>query len=192
MTKQNEFIRLIAFTVRCSAAAVLAYELALRLGLSYPIWALISAIVVSQEQWSETWTSTGRRIAGTILGALVAVLVNALAVNAVVARTGVANGLSLPWAGMTAQVALSVAICAAITHRLPAMRVSMWTCAIILLTAKSSDPMYMTALYRGSEVILGGLIGSLLHLATDKLLGFLNRIEAIAGKRAAVEPVAEE
>jgi uncharacterized membrane protein YgaE (UPF0421/DUF939 family) len=187
MTKQYEFIRLIAFAVRCSASAMLAYELALRLSLSYPIWALISAIVVSQEQWSETWISTGRRIAGTILGACVALLVNALVGNA-----ALANVLSPPFVGMTAQVAISVAICAVITHRLPLMRVSMWTCAIILLTAKPPDPLYQTALYRGSEVILGGLIGSLLHLATDRLLAFLNRIEAIGGKRAPIESVAEE
>ena len=151
MTRPNEFIRLIAFAFRCSASAVLAYELALKLGLSYPIWALISAIVISQEQWSETWTSTGRRIAGTILGACIALLTNALIVNTFLAS----------YADTTVQVAISVAICAAITHRLPAMRVSMWTCAIILLTGKPSDPLYMTALYRGSEVILGGLIGSL-------------------------------
>lgn len=177
MIKKNEFISLIAFVVRCSGSAVLAYAFAQRLGLSYPIWALISAIVVSQERLRETWTSTGRRIAGTILGAVVA-----LAVNTIVS----------PFAGLTAQVALSVAICAAITHRLPVMRVSMWTCAIVLLTAKPPDSMFMTGIYRGSEVILGGLIGSTLHLATDRLLGFLNRIEIRPGKREEIESTAEE
>jgi hypothetical protein len=70
--------------------------------------------------------------------------------------------------------------------------VSMWTCAIVLLTAKPPDSMFMTGIYRGSEVILGGLIGSTLHLATDKLLGFLDRIETKPRKLEEVESIAEE
>jgi uncharacterized membrane protein YgaE (UPF0421/DUF939 family) len=177
MITKRELPRLIGFVARCSCSAVLAYTLAEALHLSYPIWALISAIVVSQEQLAETWTSTGRRIAGTILGACVAV-----GMNAVVS----------PFAGITVQVVLSVALCAAITHRHPIMRVSMWTCAIVLLTAKPPDSMLLTGIYRGSEVVLGGLIGGTLHQATEKLLGFLERIETRSETRERIESSAEE
>jgi len=169
---------LAGFVLRCSGSAVLAYTLAQMLRLSFPIWALISAIVVSQEQLAETWASTSRRIVGTILGVCVA-----LAVNAAIS----------PWAAnMSVQVALAVAICAAITHRYPIMRVSMWTCAIVLLTASPLDPMLMTGVYRGSEVILGGAIGGTLHLVTEKLLALLERVEAKSDGPKQIESTAEE
>ena len=49
---------------------------------------------------------------------------------------------------------LAVAICALIVRGLPKLRVAMWTCPIILLTAQPSAPMTLVALHRGSEVIL--------------------------------------
>jgi uncharacterized membrane protein YccC len=178
MVNKRELFRLIGFVARCSGSAVLAYAVARMLHLSFPIWALISAIVVSQEQLAETWTSAGRRAAGTLLGVVVALLVDAAASS---------------WAvQMSVQVALAVAICAAITHRYPVMRVSMWTCAIVLLTARPPDPMLMTGIYRGSEVILGGLIGATLHHATEKLLAFLDRVEARLDHPEPLESAAEE
>jgi uncharacterized membrane protein YgaE (UPF0421/DUF939 family) len=175
---KQEWYRLIGFAARCSGSAVLAYAVARALGLSFPVWALVSAIVVSQEQLAETWASTGRRVAGTVLGAAVAVAVNA--------------ALSPLAAGVSVQVALAVAICAAITHRYPVMRVSMWTCAIVLLTARPPDPLYLTGFYRGSEVILGGLIGATLHQLTEKLLDFLDRIETKQSDPGQLESVAKE
>lgn len=177
MVAKREIPRLIAFVARCAGSAVLAYTLARTLRLSYPIWALISAIVVSQEQLAETWNSTARRIIGTILGACVAVAVNAV--------------LS-PHAGITVQVVLSITICAAVTHRLPKMRVSMWTCAIVLLTANPADPMFVTGFYRGSEVILGASIGGAFHQVTEKFLGWFDRLEYPPARRDGVESVAEE
>ena len=117
---------LVVFVVRCSSSATLAYILGLAVGLSYPMWASISAVVVSQEQLGETWASVGSRIAGTVLGVCVAI-----AVNAAAARFGV---------GVAPQVALSVAVCAGIAHWHPAIRVSMWTCPIVLLTGISPTP----------------------------------------------------
>ncbi len=178
MTARHEWLRRSAFVIRCSFSAALAYGAAEAAHLSYPIWALISAIVVSQEQLTETWTFTGRRIAGTILGVAVALSVHQVA-SYFALRT-------------MAQVVLSVALCAAIVHRLPAMRVSMWTCAIVLLTAAPAEPLYRTGLFRGTEVILGCLIGGTLHQAAEKMLGFVERWESGPGAGSRADSSAEE
>jgi hypothetical protein len=60
-----------------------------------------------------------------------------------------------------------VAICALVVIKLPKLRVAMWTCPIILLTAEPSVPIIMVALYRASEVILGAFVGGVFHWAAE-------------------------
>jgi hypothetical protein len=46
--------RAVAFVVRCSGAATLAYLAATLVSLPHPVWATMSALVVSQEKLHDT------------------------------------------------------------------------------------------------------------------------------------------
>jgi len=152
--------RAIAFVLRCSGAATVAYELVFFLGLQ-GLWAAMSAMIVSQERLHETRSSLTGRILGTLLGIGVTV-----AVNEIASRTAISTAV---------QMAISVALCALVVRELPTLRVAMWTCPIILLTAQPSVPMLLVALHRGSEVILGAIIGWTVHWLAEVL------VDALAG-----------
>jgi uncharacterized membrane protein YccC len=142
-------IRGAAFVLRCSGAAAIAYQLACSLGLTETLWAAISAVVVSQEYLHETRSSLAGRIFGTLLGIGITI-----AVSQVASRTAVP---------MVAQMSIAVAICALIVREFPTLRVAMWTCPIILLHTQVSEPIALVALHRGSEVILGAIVGGMVH-----------------------------
>lgn len=150
------------FVARCTISALGGYLLALAIGLTFPLWASISAIVVSQEQLAETRTSVIRRILGTACGVLCAVTVNLAATRMNINVSG--------------QLGLSVSICAAIAYKYPAFRTGMWTCPIVLLTAAPSESIAMVGLYRGSEVILGGLLGGGIHYIADRVISMITFI----------------
>jgi len=145
---RSKAVRAIAYVLRCSGAATLAYELVFFLGLQ-GLWAAMSAMIVSQERLHETRSSLTGRILGTLLGIGVTV-----AVNEIASRTAIST---------VVQMAIAVAICALVVRELPKLRVAMWTCPIILLTAQPSAPMLLVALHRGSEVIVGAIIGWIFH-----------------------------
>jgi len=145
----------LAFTARCALSASLAYLLARKVGLSHPVWAPMSALIVSQERLADTRESLWGRLLGTVLGMASAVLVDAL-------------GRSIA-APMAAQIAVTVALCAPLSRRRPALRVSMWTGPIVLLTPAAHTSVVWVALYRGAEVMLGSLVGASLHLVFDGL-----------------------
>jgi uncharacterized membrane protein YgaE (UPF0421/DUF939 family) len=145
----------LAFVARCALSASLAYGVALQVGLSHPVWAPMSALIVSQERLADTRQSLWGRLLGTVLGMASAVLVDALG-----------RALEAP---MAAQIALTVALCAPLSRRRPALRVSMWTGPIVLLTPARDLSVVWVALYRGAEVMLGSLLGAFLHLMFDAL-----------------------
>ena len=74
---REETVRAVAFVVRCTGAAVLALSIADRLHLDHPVWASVSALVVSQDRLGDTHRSLGWRIVGTLIGVAVAVGVTA-------------------------------------------------------------------------------------------------------------------
>jgi uncharacterized membrane protein YccC len=146
----------IAFVARCSGATTVAYELASLLGLPEALWAAMSALIVSQERLHETQSSLTGRVLGTLVGLGIAVSVSR-----------VTSG----WGTSTAaQMALAVAVAALVVHRFPRLRVAMWTCPLILLTAQPSVPIAVVALHRGSEVILGAVVGWAFHWVSERLL----------------------
>jgi uncharacterized membrane protein YccC len=147
---------LAAFIVRCSGAATGAWALALSVGLAQPVWAAISALVVSQEQLRETRCSLRGRILGTLVGIAVTVLVSELA-----------SFLAAP---LAAQLAVAIAMTALVAHKFPTLRVAMWTCPMILLTASPAVPIAMVALRRGSEVILGAAVAWVFDWAAERVL----------------------
>ena len=142
-------IRGAAFVLGCSGAAAIAYQLACLLGLTEALWAAISAVVVSQEYLHETRSSLAGRIFGTLLGIGITI-----AVSQVASRTAVPIVL---------QMSIAVAICAVVVREFPTLRVAMWTCPIILLHTQVSEPIVLVALHRGSEVILGAIVGWIFH-----------------------------
>lgn len=146
----------VAFICRCAASAILAYLAAGWVGLPHPVWATIASLVVSQETLNATRTS----LQGVILGTLVGTGIG-LAVNLTTSPVGL---------DLAGQIALSVAICAAVAWHHPSLRICMWTGPIVLLTGDPSEPIAMVALYRGSEVLMGVLIGGALHAASALLV----------------------
>lgn len=150
-------IRAVAFVGRCALAATLAYQLAELAGLAFPVWASISALIVSQERLHETQISLYDRIRGTLLGVLVTVAANA----------------ALAWsdASVAVQLAISVAVCAAIARRWRSLRVCMWTCPAVLLTGGSfGETVAMAGLSRALEIVLGCLVGAGCHLLAELLV----------------------
>jgi len=154
-------IRGTAFVARCSSAATLAYLISFWIGLPYPVWSTISALVVSHEKLSETRSLLNNRILGTVLGIGIAI--------------AIAAGTSQFGATVSTQIALGVALCAIVAREWPSLRVGMWSSSIVVLTAHDSSSTAMTALYGGSVVILGAVIGGSFHWAAEIMVAALMR-----------------
>jgi uncharacterized membrane protein YccC len=169
-------IRAVAFVLRCSGAAIVAYEVVFSLEL---LWAAMSAVIVSQERLHETRSSLAGRILGTLLGIGVTV-----AASEITSRT-------------TTSTAVQVAICALVVRELPKLRVAMWTCPIILLTAQPSTPMLLVALHRGSEVILGAIVGWIFHWFAEVVVDALPDAESDlrcgpASRQERIQPIEQD
>jgi uncharacterized membrane protein YccC len=143
------------FAPRCVAACLGAYAVALACGLAQPLWAAMSATMVSQPKLAQTRSTFLGRVAATAVGALVS-----LAAGTLGARFG---------APVAAQMGFAVALTALIAHVFPAMRPAIWTCPLVLLSGEASQALAEIALRRSVEVSLGALIGWLVHLGADKL-----------------------
>ena len=68
MLLDTKGVRVLAFVARCADAASVAYQMATRLGLPEPVWAVISALIVSWERLQDTHSSFTGRILATLLG----------------------------------------------------------------------------------------------------------------------------
>jgi uncharacterized membrane protein YccC len=143
------------FVLRCAAAAALAYGLATLVGLQYPVWAPISALVVLQESVQETLASIPGRFVGTLIGLAVALLVNLLS-----------RIVGLP---LVFQIGIGVALCAIAATGRPAIRVCLWTCPLILVTPAFAPAPALVAVLRGSEVVLGAVVGGLTHVVEERI-----------------------
>lgn len=156
---RREIVKAVAFITRCPSSAMIAYEVAHAFELPEALWAAMSAVIVSQEHLHQTRSSIIGRILGTLLGIGVTVAVGEIA----------------PRLAMTVSVQMfvAVALTASIVRRFPTLRVAMWTCPIILLTGGRSGPIVVVALNRGTEVILGALIGWAIHWAAEILVDTL-------------------
>lgn len=156
------------FVIRCAAAASLAYELARLVGLQHPVWAPVSALIVSQESVAATLDSIQGRFAGTFIGLVIALLVNA-----------VGRWLGIP---LVLQIGAAVAICASATAGRPAIRVCLWTCPLILVTAVSGPAPALVAAFRATEVLLGAVVGGVTHVLEERI-GSAARARSSAGHK---------
>lgn len=162
--------RELAFVARCSGAATLSFLLAQAVGLPHPVWAAMSGVIVGQERLDDTRQATLGRFVGTLLGVAIAV--------------GVGSGAEWVGGGTAARIAISVALAAVMARRHPLIRVCMWTCPIVFLTAAPDLPLWRVGLNRGIEVMLGGIVGISLHLLTEILIW---RVIVRGGARGGVE-----
>ena len=161
---REALLRALGFVVRCSGAATCAYLATAWVGLLHPVWATMSALVVSQEKLADTESSFKGRIAGTLIGIGAGVMAHIAAPHLAI--------------GMAGQIALSVGACAVVARTHPTMRVCMWTGPLVLLTAEPALPITQVALYRGGEVLLGALIGAAFHwLAEKTVLPLVSRLD---------------
>jgi hypothetical protein len=159
------------FVLRCSAAASLAYGLATLIGFQHPVWAPIEALVVSQESIGDTLDSIYGRLLGTLIGVVAALLAG------IFGRMG---GLPL-----MLQIALSVTVCALATFGRPTIRVCLWTCPLILVTAPSLDTTELAGLIRVSQVLLGAMVGGIAHVIDQRAWNGCNSLSAMENTRSA-------
>lgn len=144
------------FVVRCVLSATLSYWLALLAHLANPVWAPMSALIVSQETLAATRASVRGRFAGTLLGVAAALTAHAIAIR-------------VPTFSLTAQMAAAVAVCALCARGRPAMRACLWTVPLVLLGAEPDTTDFLTAISRSVEVVLGALVGGACHDAEDRI-----------------------
>ena len=157
------------FAARCSVSAVLAYIVAADLGLDHPIWAPISALVVSRDKLAETHELAAGRFIGTVFGAIVAVVAYEV-------------GRRLAWPPI-AQLGAAVAVTALAAKARPSIRACMWTCAVVLLTGAPGIWIPMTAVYRSSEVMVGMAVSLAIHVIDERGIAWI-RQRRVRGKGA--------
>src|ERR1700761_7889117 len=90
------------FSVKCFLAAMLAFYIALRIGLTRPYWAVTTSYIVAQPLAGAVLSKAVFRVIGTILGAAAAVV---LVPNLVNAPELLSLGLAL-WLGLCLYISL--------------------------------------------------------------------------------------
>jgi len=139
-------------STRAALAAALAVALAQWIGLAYPIYAMIAAVIVTDLDPAQTRTLALTRVAGTALGVIL----------------GAVMSLYLPHGPIAIGVAIFVAMFLAhLLGRKDAARLAGYGCALVIL-GYSNDP-WTYAFFRFVETLLG--IGVALALsAIPKLM----------------------
>ncbi|MBB3809179.1 FUSC family protein [Pseudochelatococcus contaminans] len=169
MPTRNALIGHAAFVLRCSLAAMASYELALMVGLHHPVWASVSAVIVSQASLNETQNAVLWRLAGTMTGIVVAVAVG--------------TALAALSVDIAVQIGCGVALCAAGVRRWPDLKVAMWTVPIVYLSDNQHMPIAEAGFWRGVEVGLGGLVGAALHWLAEAVASRLHLPVGWRGRR---------
>ena len=161
MTKQGA-AGLLAFVIRCTGAGILAYLLAGAVELPHPLWACIFALISSTVALGATFKAVGGRVIGTVIGVIVAVSVGLLAA---------------PYGfGALPQIAIALPICAVFAWRWPAVQLCLWTAPIVLMYATPTQSIAIVGFDRGCEVVIGLLVGGLIHLGSEKLGAWRRRL----------------
>lgn len=156
--------RHIAFVFRCTISSVITYLLATFIGLPFPVWAVVSAIIVTQETLDSTKHAVIFRILGTATGVVVAVIVGTI--------------LNLFHANTAIELGVAVAACATIVRILPNTRVAMWTAALVFLTQTPEISLYQAGFWRGAETLLGGIVGAAMHFISEFAVRSANKATA--------------
>lgn len=142
-----KFIPALQLSIRAAAAAALSLLIAQQLGLEYPIYAMIAAVIVIDLSPQETRRLAWRRLAGTVLGSILGGVLATL----------------LPSGALTIGLGIFLAMFLSHTLRLPeAARIAGYLCAIVLLEHSADQWTY--AFWRFVETVLGIGVALLLSL----------------------------
>lgn len=139
-------------SVRAAAAAGLAIVIAPRVGLQYPIYAVISAVVVTDLDAAKTRKLGVPRLTGTILGGAVGALGCALLPSAI-------------WVGI-AGIVVAMFLCG-LMHQPDAAKIAGYVAAIVLV--QHGDSPWIYGFHRTMETFLGIVLAILISLV-PKLL----------------------
>ncbi|MEG3175077.1 FUSC family protein [Sphingomonas sp. RB3P16] len=166
------------FSVKCLIAAILAYYIALRIGLTRPYWAVTTSYIVAQPLAGAALSKAVFRVAGTVLGATAAVV---LVPNLVNAPELLSLALAL-WLGVCLYISLLDR-----TPRAYVFLLAGYTASIIgFPSVAAPDAVFTTSVLRVQEITIGILCGALVHgfvfpqTVTATLLSRVNAILADA------------
>ncbi|QYE33810.1 FUSC family protein [Polymorphobacter sp. PAMC 29334] len=143
------------FSVKCFFAAMLAYYLALRIGLTHPYWAVTTSYIVAQPLAGAVLSKALFRVVGTVLGAIAAVVLVPTLVD-----TPVLLSLALAlWLGLCLYISLLDR-----TPRAYLFLLAGYTASIIgFPSVLAPVVIFTTASLRVQEITLGILCSSLVH-----------------------------
>jgi len=143
------------FSVKCFIAAMLAYYIALKIGLTRPYWAVSTSYIVAQPLAGAVLSKALFRVMGTILGATAAVV---LVPNLVNSPELLSLGLAL-WLGLCLYISLLDR-----TPRAYIFLLAGYTASIIgFPSVTAPGDIFTTAILRVQEITIGILCGSLIH-----------------------------
>ena len=168
------------FSAKCFVAAMLAYYVALRIGLNRPFWAVVTSYIIAQPLAGAVLSKAVFRLIGTVLGATVAVVLVPSFVNDPAVLT---LALSL-WLGLCIYLAQLDR-----TPRAYIFLLAGYTASIIgIPSVQAPGAIFDTAILRVQEITIGILSASLIHGAvfprtvTSLLLRRIDAILADAGR----------
>lgn len=143
------------FSVKCFAAAMLAYYVALRIGLQRPYWAVTTSYIVAQPLAGAVLSKAVFRVGGTILGATAAVLLVPTFVN----EPFVLSFALALWLGVCLYFSLLDRSPRAYTFLLAG-----YTASIIgFPSVTTPDAIFTVAILRVQEILIGILASSFMH-----------------------------
>ncbi len=156
------------YAAKSFAAAMLAYYLALSIGLGTPSWAIVTVYIVSQTTVGASLSKGVYRLAGTVVGASATVLIVPAFVNMPVLCSVVLSG----WIALCLYFSLLER-----TPRAYAFVLAGYTASLIGFPALH-DPgsIFDTAITRVQEISLGILCASLVHryVLPKRIAGLFN------------------
>jgi uncharacterized membrane protein YgaE (UPF0421/DUF939 family) len=152
VVRRKTVVQPIQLTVRAAAAAALSVALANLLQLPFPIYAMISSVIVTDLESTKTRQFAMPRIGGTVIG------------------TAVGGLLSPVFHGGPPAIFIGVSAAMSLTYllRLPdAAKVSGYICGIVLLDHRVDQWSY--AAFRFAETVLG-IVAAVLTSMLPKLI----------------------
>ena len=143
------------FSVKCFIAAMLAYYLALRIGLNRPFWAVVTSYIIAQPLAGAVLSKAAFRLLGTIVGAAAAVVLVPTFVNEP--------------AALSLALALWIGFCLYLsqldrTPRAYLFLLAGYTAGIIgFPSVQAPGAIFTVAILRVQEITIGILCASLVH-----------------------------
>ena len=143
------------FSLKCFLAAMLAYYVALRIGLTRPYWAVTTSYIVAQPLAGAVLSKAVFRFGGTLLGAAAAVALVPTFVN----EPFVLSGALALWLGLCLYISLLDR-----TPRAYLFLLAGYTASIIgFPSVDAPGTIFNTAILRVQEITIGIVCGSLVH-----------------------------